>query len=198
MTEQYFCINAPVSDIPYIGTGIEITEMFRSNTLLRLGYLRGNRFMIRVESAGSINDRVSETASFIMQNGGFPNFYGIQRFGSIRPITHRVGKYILQGRMDDAAMEYIYDPEFDSEDYRRAFFDTRDVKAALRDFPNNLRFERSILGRIEETGKLSEGLSRVPIELGKMFVHAYQSRVFNILLSRRIGNSMRMDEVSPG
>ena len=198
ITEQYFCINAPVSGVPYLGPGIEIIETFRSNTLLRLGYLRGNRFMIRVGSAGTINDRVSEIASFIMQNGGFPNFYGIQRFGSVRPITHRVGRYILQGRMEDAAMEYLYDPEFDSEDYRKAFFDTRDVKVALRDFPNSLRFERSILGRIEETGKLSEGLSRVPIELGKMFVHAYQSRVFNILLSNRIGNSTRMDDVFPG
>ena len=141
-----------MSGVPYLGPGIEIIETFRSNTLLRLGYLRGNRFMIRVGSAGTINDRVSEIASFIMQNGGFPNFYGIQRFGSVRPITHRVGRYILQGRMEDAAMEYLYDPEFDSEDYRKAFFDTRDVKVALRDFPNSLRFERSILGRIEETG----------------------------------------------
>lgn len=198
VTEQYFCVNTGQMDLNVAGEGIEILEQFRSDTMLNLGSLVGNRFRIRIHSGQEISQYASEAVHFLLENGGFPNFYGIQRFGSIRPITHRIGKLILQGNLEDAVMEYIYDPEYDREDYRRRFYDTRDAAEALRDFPPHLGFERSILGRIQETGKIEEGFSGLPRSLAMMFVHAYQSYVFNLMLSKRVEESERMDQVEEG
>ena len=53
---------------------------------------------------------LQKIAIYIMKNGGFPNFYGIQRFGIIRPITHIVGKYIVKDDFEKAVMTYIANP----------------------------------------------------------------------------------------
>ena len=44
------------------------------------------------------------------QVGGIPNFFGHQRFGTTRPITHLVGKAILKGDFEEAAMLFLAKP----------------------------------------------------------------------------------------
>lgn len=186
VTEQYFCLNTQNSDVPNLGDGAEILESFRTDKMLRLGDLLGNRFSIRISTEADQGEALNKSVRFLLDHGGFPNFYGPQRFGTLRPITQRVGRLILQKRMEDAVVEYLCDPEFDKEQYRMDFFNHRDAKKALKEFPMHLRHERSILGKIAETGKISEGLSGLPLELRMMFIHAYQSYIFNVMLSERI------------
>ena len=59
----------------------------------------GNNFKIQ------ISDCSDELSSFNEQNS-ILNFYGYQRFGSKRPVTHLIGKAILQ-RDFDSAVELI-------------------------------------------------------------------------------------------
>src|SRR5919198_1000515 len=66
---------------------------------------------------------------------GFPSFFGVQRFGSVRPITHIVGRHIVRGEFDEAVNAYVANP-LDGEDpesygVRAALRDTGDVRAAL-------------------------------------------------------------------
>ena len=80
---------------------------------------------------------------------GIPNYFGLQRFGATRPVTHLVGECILRGDFEQAVVTYI-GKEFPGEPehvraVRSAFFTTRDIQAALQDLPPQMSFERAML-----------------------------------------------------
>ena len=60
----------------------------------------------------------------------------------------------------------------------------RDFAAALRDFPWKLTFERMVIGYLARNpGDYAGAISVLPPNLQMMFVHAYQSYLFNLILS---------------
>ncbi len=200
ITTQYFCINLPGNqDIRNISIrDAEILSCFRTDRMIKLGDLMGNEFIIGMKSEGEIEDKINDTVNQIMGNRGFPNFYGVQRFGSIRANTHRIGKLILQNKYTEAVKLYIYDPEFDVEDYRKHFGETEDAELALKEFPEYLTFERSLLGYIAREKKYDNAFSVFPRNLSMLFIHAYQSYLFNKILSARMKLTGSMYSVMEG
>ena len=70
----------------------------------------GNNFIIRIDGANS------NLVNFIEQEK-ILNFYGYQRFGSKRPITHLVGKAIIQKRFSDAINILLsFTSQYDSQE----------------------------------------------------------------------------------
>ena len=99
--------NIPVEKIKEIKIkDVEIKNIYQSDKPVKLGNLNGNYFEIIIRNINQQikPEKVTEIFSVIQNNGGFPNFFGIQRFGIIRPITHIVGKYIVQGDFEKAVM----------------------------------------------------------------------------------------------
>lgn len=185
ITTQLFCVNSQ-ERIPQVDLdGVEVLETFRSSSMLSLGDLRGNRFCIDLRSTGS-DERIKAVIEEIDMSGGFPNFFGYQRFGSLRPITHRVGSLIVQNRYEDAVLEYLCDPAIDTDRFRIDLFNERDYRKALEEYPERLNYERALLQYIVEKGTMKNALSVLPKNLQIMFVHAYQSYLFNKMLSRRM------------
>jgi tRNA pseudouridine13 synthase len=76
--------------------------------MLSLFYLLGNKFTITIKSIQAsketIEKRVGQTIQELEVFGGIPNFFGHQRFGTTRPITHLVGKALVRGNFEEAAM----------------------------------------------------------------------------------------------
>ncbi|AAT43090.1 conserved hypothetical protein [Picrophilus oshimae DSM 9789] len=196
VTTQYFCIN---TDRMFSGSinGIEIIEQFRSNDIIKLGDLYGNRFLIKVDYPGDLEKDSSETLKEINEKGGFPNFFGVQRFGSMRSNTHYIGKMIIKGEYEKAADKYLYDDNFDTEEYRINYGKNMDAKNSLKEYPGNLTFERSILGAIA-SGNKSSAFNALPKNLSIMFVHAFQSYLFNKMLSERMKHVKDLKTVIEG
>ncbi len=186
---------------------VEVLDAFRSARPLELGDLLGNRFRIVVRGLGVEPEKASrlveETARQIRMHGGFPNFFGIQRFGSVRPITHLVGKAIVRGDFKEAVRVYVANP-IEGEDpesfgVRSALAESGDVKGALRDYPRNYTFEKAILNHLAVHPTDDVGALRVlPQNLLKMFVHAYQSFLFNRILSERMRRGIPIHEPVAG
>src|SRR5438876_12205718 len=84
----------------------EVVDVFRSDRGLEIGDLRGNRFRVVVRRLALPPEQAAtaaaETARQLRVFGGFPNFFGVQRFGSVRPITHVVGRHIVRGEFREA------------------------------------------------------------------------------------------------
>jgi tRNA pseudouridine13 synthase len=197
VTTQYFCINTP-GGVPEIALDdVLVMRIFRSNHMIRLGDLAGNRFIINIHS-GTHDDSIIEINKEMEALGGFPNFFSYQRFGSRRPITHIVGKYILKRDFRSAVMEYLCDPAFDTDDFRRDFYETQDFRMALKEYPQHLMYERAILQHLVETGNFDNAFEVLPKNLQIMFVHAYQSYLFNIALSGRIMADGSLSSVHDG
>ena len=76
---------------------VTITPLHTTKKPIDLGQLQGNQFKIilRAIDQNITNNHISEYTEYFTKNPGFPNYFGIQRFGGIRPITHLVGKHII-------------------------------------------------------------------------------------------------------
>jgi tRNA pseudouridine13 synthase len=171
--------------------GIQLSDLVVSNSGLRVGDLEGNRFRIVVRNPDLASDRLdgilSETREQI-DSSGLLNYYGYQRFGTIRPNTHLVGKKLVQGDVEGAVMSYLGSPcttEKDDAEHARHYFDqTRDYHGALRLYPRRLGYERAMLGHLSKNHSDYVGaIRRLPKRLGRLLVQAYQSYLFNRILS---------------
>ena len=74
----------------------------------------GNGFDIRIRQTSCPPDEIggiidSVTAD-IRTAGGYPNYFGVQRFGVVRPITHKVGELLVKGDIEGAVRCYVCDP----------------------------------------------------------------------------------------
>ena len=161
---------------------------------LSLGELQGNQFKITVrELPGNGTLPLQTDAISEIVKAGIPNYFGIQRFGVKRPITHKVGLEILKQDYEEAVAVFVgkaskYEPE-ETQAARKEFYESRDPKQALRDLPFQLSLERSILYHLEQhPDEYMQGLCVLPKTLRSMFVGAVQSWFFNLTLSARLAD----------
>ena len=170
-------------------------------------YLLGNHFTIRIKaithSESTVAKRTGEVAEAFGAVGGIPNFFGHQRFGTTRPITHLVGKAILEGDFEEAALLFLAKPSVHehpaSRNARVELQSTRDFKKAMQNFPYQLRFERLMLRHlVEKPDDFAGAFMRLPVKLQALFVQAYQSYLFNRFLSERIKSGFSLDSAEVG
>ncbi len=179
---------------------VDITVLGFSRKPIQLGDLVGNRFKIVVRDC--FDGEIFEETKAQLEELGTPNFFGLQRFGTARYVTHEVGKLILQRKYEDALWTYIAKPfggeKEDVRKIRKELWETRDVKFGLRELPKYLRYERTLLQKLREGKSEKEALLSLPKNLKMMFIHAYQSYVFNKLLSDRIEEFGNLKTIEPG
>lgn len=175
--------------------GVTVVALGRSHKSIAPGALKGNDFDITIRciclEPAEIERRIAAVSDEIAAAGGVPNFFGYQRFGIKRPVTHLVGEQIVKGDIEGAAMTFIArsfpweKPE--NREARDFVQDTRDFGKGLEIYPLNLRYERTMMHHlIERPGDYRGAFRALPGGLITMFVHAFQSYLFNRMLSRRI------------
>lgn len=172
---------------------IQILEMHRHSRKLNPGALLGNRFKIIVRE--TTTEEVEPTLE-VLDKIGVPNFFGPQRFGSRRPNTHLVGKKIVQGDIVGAVDAFVGNPyptEHPDVQSARSLYDKGDLEGALRVFPRKFNFERSIVQRLIEGKSKKEAFRFLPRRLRQLFVHAYQSYMFNQVLCERMEHLTPME-----
>jgi len=186
---------------------VSVRVLGRTQTPIGLGDLEGNQFKINVRnidlSVEETRAAVEKTTAEIRNAGGVPNFFGIQRFGAKRPLTHRVGADILEGDLEKAIMRYVSEvykdePE-DTKEVRRFLADTRDFKSAVVKFPDHLGHEKALLSHlISRPGDFKGAFMILPKNLYTMFIHAYQSWLFNRIICERLNSGLSLNEAVVG
>jgi len=169
--------------------------------------IKGNRFHITIRGiehpASVIEQRAESVQNEIERLGGVPNFFGHQRFGTIRPNTHLVGKHLTKGDAERAALAFLAEPSVhehpEAREARQQLQDTLDFKEALESFPRFLRYERFMLHHLARYPSDYVGAFRtLPRRLRKLFVQGYQSYLFNRFISERIRRGIPLDEPQIG
>jgi tRNA pseudouridine13 synthase len=184
---------------------VTFENIFQSDVPVRIGELLGNRFEITIRNISEeiVPEQIISLLSPFQKWGGFPNFYGIQRFGIIRPITHLVGKYIIQGDFEKAAMTYMGNPMPGENETTYALREdlekTRDYGKAFHSYPDALNFEKAMLNRlIQDPHDFIRAFKELPKNLLMMFVNAYESLLFNKMLSERIRRNIPLHQAVVG
>ncbi len=208
VTTQLMTVEAPVESVAALRMpDVEILSVHPTDRHVSLGDLVANGFRITVSDLAvdeaEAMSRLEGILAEVREHGGVPNFYGPQRFGVSRPVSHLVGRELVRGDVAAASWTYLTHEgageDQASREARRALREDRDVREALHRFPETLGHERTMLDHLLHSPEDHEGaLRRLPFNLQLMFVHAYQGLVFNRVLSERLRRGLPLDRPVEG
>jgi tRNA pseudouridine13 synthase len=207
VAERLFSYRGPLPDRDLGLRDVDLIEAYRARDGLVLGHHYGNSFDLAVEEMSATAER-SEVAfravdAELRSGAGVPNFFGPQRFGEVRPITHEVGRWIVRGDLARAVEVYLADrpgagTPGAGDDARRTYAEHHDPVRALREFPPEYRFERTLLDHLARGHSPERALHALSRDLRTLFIHAYQSWLFNRWLSARHERGLPLDRPAPG
>ncbi len=225
VTTQLFSVDgvAP-SDLPGLPDA-EVEIVGRAGRPILFGDLAGNAFEVTVrapDSPEAVGAVTADLRAFARADGttehdstartvAVPNYFGQQRFGSRRPVTHEVGLAIVRGDWREAVRAYVGNPgEREPERSRqaRAFVERElrsgapDWQATLERYPAHLGYERAMCHRLAESdddpADFRAAVETAPTNLQQLFVNAAQSYVFNRVLSERLARELPFAEPVAG
>lgn len=212
---------AKIGNFEYHPQGLQLGDLLGNEFLITL---RDCRFQLhedldidtKIEQVKSILSSVVENFS----SHGFINYFGLQRFGSFSTGTHTVGRCMLQGDFQ-AACEAILsfsgaaltaahqdgdqqDSSIDRDDKARAYaldaFKTKgDPHLALEQLPRKFSAEACLIRHLSRSAHSNDyqgALQSINRSLRLMYVHAYQSLVWNVAVTARW--RAHGDKVLPG
>ena len=161
----------------------------KNYSLSRIGFTKkpiskqdmlGNKFKIKIsELTNGVSD-FSEQDKIL-------NFFGYQRFGSKRPITHLVGKALVQKNYQKA-IDFLlnYSSKYDSEEnnhYRKLISERKSDAVVIDELPKSMDIEIAILSSLSKSNDQKTAIREIPLQMRRFYIHAYQSYIFNKTLS---------------
>lgn len=203
ITRQWICVSnmepENLQDIEEKFYNVKVLEITRNEKKLRIGQLVGNKFKILIRNNEDPEKDVSTAKEVLSEltRTGVPNYYGYQRFGKKRPNTHVVGKFLIRNDVKGAVDSYIGNPYPEEQPHiqnARKIYDEGEYEEAYQSMPAGMRYEKMMLRELmKEHRKKQElddtsymkALRSLPKPLSRMFVHAYQSYLFNRAISER-------------
>ena len=175
---------------------------------LRLGQLQGNSFSIVLRDATTLSSSSSSSSSSsttttttstkqelvdvlssavsTLKESGFINYFGLQRFGTGASPTHVVGRALLQKNFD-RAVELILSSRLGSHTPKFPL-EQKDVDTLFPKIARWMNPEFDVLNVLRNGSVRSStnALDAVPRTMRMLYVHAYQSFVWNTMTSKRL------------
>jgi len=160
---------------------------------VKLGSHFGNNFTVvirNIEDRPTLKDIIEKYIKYL-NTFGFPNYFGLQRFGSFRPNSHIVGRYLLEGNHERVFKEFVlttFSTESDdSKKIRKECINQNNLEKAYENFPKNLYYEKNMLKYlIDNPGDYEGCIETIPSDLKNLLISSFQSYLFNKMLSLRI------------
>lgn len=192
VTVQFVCSNNKCKSI----------DSFSSEkySLQKIGYVKkplskkdmiANHFKIKISEC---NDKLTEFHEYEK----VLNFYGYQRFGSKRPVTHLIGKAILQKNFKKAVNLILsFTSSYDSKEnteIREKLRDKSNYVQYIKDVPPQMDIERIVLREMIKHDNEIKAIRAIPLSLRRFYIQAYQSYLFNQSLSSAFSNGENMFE----
>nr|XP_025888161.1 multisubstrate pseudouridine synthase 7 isoform X1 [Solanum lycopersicum] len=179
--------------------GIKVGDFCHVKEGLLLGQLYGNRFTITLRGVSAESEDIIKASAVALGKHGFINYFGLQRFGSSSVPTHLIGAALLRGEWK-AAVSLILDPREGEKNtistVREYYKESGDIDGTLRQLPRYLVAEKAIyltFSGIEQLqslkrspGNYLQALKAIPRTLRMMYVHSYQSYLWNHAASMRV------------
>ena len=168
-------------------THTNLTLLGFSKYSIKKSHIMGNQFEIKIS-----NPLKNDILEFITEIKNIPNYYGLQRFGSERLVTHLVGREIIKRNFKKAVEIFLchtteYDTQF-SKEIREMCNDPKNYGHVMKIIPRGMDLERNLLRSLIDGKGYISTLRSVPINIRRLFVHAFQAFMFNKCLSSMIKN----------
>lgn len=186
-TTQYATTTHKLRNIPFKAKTYH-TDLYLlgyGRTPLSKSDLWGNEFSIMI-----VEPKSADLTAFLPEINKIANFYGLQRFGSERMVTHLVGKEII-GRNFKRASELLlthttrYDTAY-SREIRERLADPSNYMKLINELPKGMDIERKIIRALLKRKDYVSALRAIPIGIRRLYVQAYQSFIFNLCVSNSL------------
>jgi tRNA pseudouridine13 synthase len=196
ITEQFVCSGNKGKPI----------ENFSTNkySLEKIGFVKkplSKKDMISNHFKIKISDCFDGLSSFT-EYDKILNFYGYQRFGSKRPVTHLIGKAILQRDFKKAVdLILFFTSPYDSKEnteIREKLSDKENYEKYFDQVPYQMDIERIVLKEMIEHGDALRAIRSIHISLRRFYIQAYQSFLFNQSLSSAFSDGENLFEAQLG
>jgi len=155
---------------------------------IKMGYLEANNFKIvlrDIDKKGAI-----KISSLIRKTDWFPNYFGTQRFGSLRGNNVKIGKLILKRKFEEAVWTILTDvgnEQLEVISAREKLKQKKDFSAAEKYFPPYLKLEKQILFYLTKNPDDFLGaIKKAERKNILMFIHSVQSKIFNEILEQAL------------
>lgn len=164
---------------------------------LKPGHLKGNRFRITVRDVCQDAGKRAEAVLTLLGNRGVPNYFGNQRYGS-QGNSHLIGKALVRQDFRAAVTALMGDPaSITDRQWRQAVetFNQGSFEEAARLFPGFCRTEREVAGRLARRPEaFDRAFDVVNPRLKKLYLSAFQSWLFDLLLDERLHSFDQVEE----
>ncbi|KAJ3167140.1 hypothetical protein HDU88_002477 [Geranomyces variabilis] len=194
-TQKCAVSRVPASRLATLNKGLKgmmLGDFVSRKEQITLGELGGNHFKIALRDVECREESDIERAMCSLRDNGFVNYFGMQRFGTRSLPTYAVGIAYLNGQFK-AAVDMILEPmegeRKEVTEARRLWLEDKNAKGAFADMPKHCVAERSILGYFKQTDRRSDflgALESIPRNLRTMYLHSYQSLVWNHMATARL------------
>ncbi|MFH1237851.1 MAG: tRNA pseudouridine(13) synthase TruD [archaeon] len=165
---------------------------------IKMGYLEANHFKITLRDIDK--KEAIKISSSIRKKNWFPNYFGTQRFGSLRGNNVKIGKLILKRKFDEAVWTILTDVGNEQSEVisaRKKLKQEKDFSAAEKYFPPYLKLEKQILFYLTKNPEDFLGaIKKAERKNILMFIHSVQSKIFNDILEQALEE--RMDFTKEG
>ncbi|MDH3765697.1 MAG: tRNA pseudouridine(13) synthase TruD [Nitrosopumilus sp.] len=196
ITEQFVCSGNKGRTIENFST--------EKYSLEKIGFVKkplskkdmiGNQFKLKITGC-------QNGLSIFTEYDKILNFYGYQRFGSKRPVTHLIGKAILQRDFKKAislilSFTSTYDSKENTE-IREKLSDEENYEKYYDKVPFQMDIERMVLKEMIEHGEPIRAIRIIPVSLRRFYIQAYQSFIFNQSLSAAFLDGESLFEAQSG
>ncbi len=178
---------------------IFLTKIRSARKGMELGKLWGNQFTINIRNSNRPYEEIINILKLWVEeinSIGFPNYFGMQRFGQHRPNSYKIGKLFFKGKYQEAVEEFlftVYPKEYESNAlFRRKLEKERNYEEGLRECPNGLYYEKIVIEQLLKEINYKKAYLELPISLCNLILSSYQSFLFNKAVSRRIKNGISL------